>query len=79
MISLLPARIIKLLEFIGFSGDKVIKKLDLIIILFIKEIIHIKFYLLIWLLGIRSNGIESGLRRKERSATSPLCDDSAVL
>jgi len=25
MISLLPARVIKLLEFIGFSGDKVIK------------------------------------------------------
>ena len=24
MISLLPARVIKLLEFIGFSGDKVI-------------------------------------------------------
>lgn len=27
MISLLPARIIKLLEFIGFSGDKVIRKI----------------------------------------------------
>ena len=27
MISLLPAKIIKLLEFIGFSGDKVLKYL----------------------------------------------------
>lgn len=30
MISLLPARIIKLLEFIGFSGDKVIKIMSLL-------------------------------------------------
>lgn len=29
--------------------------------------------------GTRSNGIESGLRREERPATSPMRDDSVVL